>query len=362
MKTKSTTINTIKAKLILALLESAGLAGVCLLILCIVFIIASASMQFAIFFYKHLIAFTLLFFAIFVVLVIIFFLLLIRNSVKYLEDITKTLESISDDNLDINIPVKTSDELGIMAETVNNMAYKLKTAIEEERRLEKTKNDLITNISHDLRTPLTSTLGYLELINNTKLDDKKSLQKYINIAYTKCKDLKILIDDLFEYSKLNNAEIVIDKTKISVGELLEQVIIGFIPALNEAGMEYRLFFSDEKLVINADPLLLTRVFNNLITNAISYGKEGKYLDVELIEANNDAVIRIINYGKTIPEVDLPNIFKRFYQVNKSRSGINGNSGLGLAIVKRIIEMHNGSIRASSQDNKTVFEVRLLKNK
>lgn len=318
-------------------------------------------MRFAIFFYRHLILFTLLFFIIFVILMITFFLLLIRNKVKYLEDITKTLNSISNGNLDINIPVKTSDELGIMAKTVNDMAYKLKTAIEEERRLEKTKNDLVTNISHDLRTPLTSILGYLELITNMKLDDKTSLLRYIHIAYAKCKDLKILIDDLFEYSKLNNAEILINKMKINMGELLEQVIIGFIPALNEAGMEYRLFFSDEKLIVSADPVLLTRVFNNLIANAINYGKEGNYLDVELGKEDNEAVIQIINYGKTIPDVDLPYIFQRFYQVNKSRSVESGSSGLGLAIVKRIIEMHDGFIRASSLENRTVFEVRLLRS-
>ena len=335
------------------------MAGVCILFLCIALIIASANMQFAVFFYKHIITFSLTFFITFTILTIIFFILLVGNKIKYLEEITKTLEIISNGNLDINIPVKTSDELGRMAETVNDMAYKLKMTMEEERRLEKTKNDLITNISHDLRTPLTSTLGYLELITNMKMEDEASLYRYISIAYNKCKDLKILIDDLFEYSKLNNVEMIINKKRISIGELLEQVIIGFIPTLKEAEMEYRLFFNDEKLIVNADPILLTRVFNNLITNAVNYGREGKYVDVELQRENSEAVTRIISYGRTIPEVDLPYIFEKFYQVDKSRSEINGSSGLGLAIVKRIVEMHNGSISVKSSDNRTVFEIRLM---
>lgn len=334
------------------------MAGACIFLLCIVMIMASASRQFAIFFNKHIFAFILLFLYIFTVLTIAFFLLLIRKSVLYLEEITKTLDEISEGNLEIQIPVKTTDELGKMAETVNNMAYKLRTAIEEERRLEKSKNDLITNISHDLRTPLTATLGYLDLITRMDCNDEEKLRRYSDIAYNQCKDLKKLIDDLFEFTKLSNSGMTIVKTRVSIGALLEQVVLGFIPVLEEAGMEYRLLFPKEKLMVNADPLLLTRVFDNLVNNAVKYGREGKYLDVELDKENDEAVIRIINYGKPISDIDLPYVFERFYQADKSRSGQGEGSGLGLAIVKSIIELHNGSVRASSMDNRTVFEVRL----
>lgn len=334
------------------------MASICMFFLCIIFIIASASLEFAIFFNQHLFAFISLFFVIFVILMVVFFLVLIENKVKYLEEITKTLEIISGGNLDIHIPAKTSDELGQMAETVNNMAFKLKMAIEEEKRLKKSKNDLITNISHDLRTPLTSTLGYLDLIRKKECNEDESLHHYSNIAYIKCKELKILIDDLFEYSKLNNAGMMLCKIRISLRELLEQVIIGFIPVFIKAEMEYRLFFTDEKLMVSVDPVLMSRVFNNLINNGINYGKEGKYLDIELQKENNLAVIRFINYGKIIPECDLPYIFEKFYQVDKSRSRRDGNSGLGLAIVKSIVDLHNASIEVNSLDKRTVFEVRL----
>lgn len=351
-------INTIRAKLILAIFGSAGMASVCILFICIIFIIASKSMKFAIFFNQHIFAFTLMFFAIFVILTITFFLLLIKNKLKYLEEITTTLEVISDGNFNIDIPVKTSDELGKMAETVNEMAYKIKSAIEEERKLEKAKNDLITNISHDLRTPLTSTLGYLDLISSMKFDEESNQQRYISIAHSKCKDLKVLIDNLFEYSKLHNPSMTVNKIEVSIGELLEQIIIGFIPTLKEADMEYRLNFIDEKLIVNVDPVLLTRVFDNLINNAINYGKSSKYLDVKLTKDNDEAVIQIINYGNPISDVDLPYVFERFYQGDKSSWRRNESSGLGLAIVKRIIDLHKGRVVARSSNNETIFEVRL----
>jgi len=351
-------VNSIRTKLILAIFESAGLASICMIFLGILFIIASSSLSFSLFFHEHFFEFVLLFFCIFVILTIVFFLHLIRNSLHYLEEITTTLQVISHGDFDVHIPVKTSDELGKMAGTVNVMAYKLKEAIEEERRLEKTKNDLITHISHDLRTPLTSTLGYLELIRNMTPDQESNLWRYISIAHGKCKDLKILIDHLFEYSKLHNSRMTINQVRVSIGELLEQVIMGFIPALKEAHMMYRLFFINEKLMVTVDPMLLTRVFNNLIDNAINYGKDGEYLDIELIKDDQEAVIRIINYGNPISDADLPYLFNQFYQADQPRLARNHHSGLGLAIVKRVMEIHHGTVEALSDHDKTIFEVRL----
>lgn len=122
-------------------------------------------------------------------------------------------------------------------------------------------------------------------------------------------------------------------------------------------MEYRLFFSNEKVIMNADPLLLVRVFDNLISNAIKYGSSGKYLDIELSTANNEALIRIINYGEPISDEDLPFVFERFYKADKSRLEQTNGSGLGLAIVKSIIELHGGTVSVSNRDDRTAFEIR-----
>lgn len=307
---------------------------------------------------KNIIGVFLVSLVVFVVIMNVYFYLLTRNSMEYFESINKTLEQISNGELKINIPINRSDELGTLASNINSMAFKLDTLIEEEKSWEKVKNDLITNVSHDLRTPLTSILGYLDLISNTKYEDEEKLRYYSGIAYSKCTELKLLIDDLFEYSKLNNNDMKVSKIDINLTELLEQVVVGFMPLLNENEMEYRLFFSKEKIFVNADPALIARLFNNLINNAINYGKEGKYLDVELKKVDNSAVVKVINYGKPIPDEDLPYLFDKFYRVEKSRSKNNGGSGLGLAIVKSIADKHGGTISASCYDNKIVFEVKL----
>ncbi|WP_432404245.1 ATP-binding protein [Wukongibacter sp. M2B1] len=348
-------VNNIRVKLIIAIFMSAGLASIGIILLSIAFIIASQSMWFAIFFNQHILLFIIIFLFIFAILTISFFLLIIKNKLKYLEEITTTLEVISNGNLDISIPVKTSDELGEMARTVNVMAGRLKSSINEERRLERARCELITNISHDLRTPLTSILGYLELIDNIDLENHNA-NRYIGIANDKCKQLKIHIDYLFEYSKFYSNSISINKKNINLGELIEQVVIGFIPILNEVHMEYRLLFTDEKLIAYVDPILLTRVFDNLINNAILYGKKGKYLDIKLNRDNQYAVISVINYKNKIPDKDLPYVFDRLYKGNEKHS-----SGLGLSIVKKIIDMHEGLVEVNSNEDRTVFEVRIRVN-
>lgn len=351
---------SIRYKIIIAFIESAALAGVTMFLM----FLALATIEYSNlnklikWINNNIILVFLISLVLFVFIMNIYFYMFTRSSMEYVDEINKTLGKIAKGDLEINIPVKRSDELGELGTAVNTMAFKLNTLIEEERSWERVKNDLITNVSHDLRTPLTSILGYLELINNAKYTDEDNLKQYSNIAYSKGKELKLLIDDLFEYSKLNNDEMKISKIDINLIELIEQVVIGFMPTLNENGMEYRLLLPKEKITINADPTLMARLFNNLINNAINYGKEGKYVDIELVKDTENILVRIINYGRPIPEEDLPYIFDKFYRVEKSRSKNNGGSGLGLAIVKSIVDKHDGSIKVQNYENKIVFEVGL----
>lgn len=141
-------------------------------------------------------------------------------------------------------------------------------------------------------------------------------------------------------------------------ELLGQVVACFEYQFKSANMESRINFSNDKLIVNADAGKLVRAFENLLSNAIKYGKDGYYVDVGTKLEENIAVIQIINYGQSIPTVDLPYIFDRFYRVEKSRNNKIGGSGLGLAITKNIIELHQGTISAYSDNERTIFEVRL----
>lgn len=353
----------IRYKIIYAYLLSAILSGLCSLLLSVICALVFNKKIYDLLRWldSHVIVIPILLLMMmlfFFLLMSTFFLKLTQNSTIYLEEITKALQSISNGNLNINIPIETNDELGELAQIINSMTFKLSFLLKKEKNLKRAQNELITNVSHDLRTPLTSILGYIELISKRKYSDDIKLQQYTNIIHYKCVHLKNLIDDLFEYTKLSSREVSVNKASVNLEELLEQVIIGFMPVIKAEGMEYRMISDKVKVMISVDPILIARLFDNLISNAINYGKEGKYIDIELLEETNEAVVKITNYGEDIPEKDLPHIFQRLYRVDKSRSKQKVGTGLGLAIVESIVEIHQGKINVFSKNGKTVFEIRL----
>ncbi|HBG5344270.1 TPA: GHKL domain-containing protein [Clostridioides difficile] len=287
-------------------------------------------------------------------------LAIIMDAVNSMEkgDLEKSIDIEYESNRLRDKKIDELDEIDELANKINSIVYKLRNITIEERQAQQTKTDLITNVSHDLRTPLTSIMGYLGLIEEGKYKDEVQLMYYVNIAYEKSKSLNILINDLFELTKMQNNTIRLKKININLVELLSQIVsqLGFY--FNKEFMVSRVNFNEEKLIINADPDKLVRAFENLITNAIKYGKDGLYVDIVTEKKENMAVVKVINYGEPIPVLDLPNIFDRFYRVEKSRNRNDGGSGLGLAITKNIINLHDGEITASSDTHKTVFEVQL----
>lgn len=285
------------------------------------------------------------------------YFLLSQKSISYLEEISKALGEIARGQFDTKIPRKFNNELGDLAENINAMSYQLKKSIEEERNSERTKNELITSVSHDLRTPLTSIIGYLDLIVNNKYKDEVEMMYFADIAYNKANRLKKLIDELFEFTKISNEGIRINPVRVNLGELLEQLAEEFVPILADSDMKYRLKVPKERIYIMADGEMIVRVYENLISNAIRYGKEGRYVDIEMERAGNEAVVKVTNYGDPISEKELPFVFERFYRVEKSRSDKTGGTGLGLAIAKNIIKLHNGQISAYATNESTVFETR-----
>ena len=277
---------------------------------------------------------------------------------KSIITIIEETEIMARGNIDKLINVDEKSDMKNLADNINSISKQLKDIMMEERRAQKTKNDLITNVSHDLRTPLTSIIGYLELIETDKYKDEVELRYYINIAYERSKNLGLLINDLFELTKMQNSTIELEKTEINLVELLGQLLANFEYEFKKAHINSRIKFSEDKLIIDADGRKLVRAFENLLSNSIKYGKDGYYIDVITRYEESMAVVKIINYGEPIPEMDLPYIFDRFYRVEKSRNRDIGGSGLGLAITKNIIELHRGTISAISDNTKTMFEVRL----
>lgn len=286
------------------------------------------------------------------------FFLATEQSIDYIEEISNNLSKIEAGNMNVTIPIKSQDELSELAMKINSMTAKLQSSIEDERRSENTKNELITSVSHDLRTPLTSIIGYLSLIENSKYRDEDELKYYANIAYQKSNKLKKLIDDLFELTRMNHGKLKINRTQIDLCNLIRQINEEFYPIFEKADLQCRLNLTSSPILIFADGDLIARVFDNIISNSIRYGKQGKYIDIQAAIEGNEVVVKIMNYGEPIPESHIPYVFDRFYRVDNSRSEFTGGAGLGLAISKNIIELHDGTICVSSDKTRTCFEIRL----
>ncbi|MCY6485771.1 HAMP domain-containing sensor histidine kinase [Clostridium aestuarii] len=284
------------------------------------------------------------------------FLLLTKRKTDYIHQITDGVIRISQGNLDYRIDEKGKDELTQLSANINYMAKELKQKIQKERQADKTKNELITNVSHDLRTPLTSVIGYLGLIKENKYKNEQQLNEYVEIAFNKSEKLKILIEDLFEYTKVANHILKLHKQEVVLNELLSQLIEEFVPIFEESGLQIEKEISKEKIVVNLDTDKTVRVFENLIMNAIKYSFKPSKIKVCVYKDNNNAVVSIHNKGRNITKEHLPYLFERFYKADKSRTSQNEGSGLGLAIAKNIVEMHNGEIWAECEDENIWFYV------
>ncbi len=281
-----------------------------------------------------------------------------RKSFVYIDRISETIETIAGGDLNASVEVEGDDEFSGMAENLNAMTQDIRDLMDREREAERTKNELITNIAHDLRTPLTSIIGYLEILTLKKDLPEETRDRYIEIAYTKSKKLQQLINDLFGFTKLSYGKIAMRVSKIDIVKLLSQLLTEFYPNFEEAGLQYELESNVPSIMITADPNLLARLFDNLVNNAIKYGAEGKRIRVLVHGGENTVEIRVVNYGRVIPADELPLIFDKFYRVEQSRSSSTGGTGLGLAIAKNIVEMHGGTITVTSDLNGTAFIVTL----
>ena len=286
------------------------------------------------------------------------FMLLEEPGIRYMGRISDAVESISQGNLGTEVDVTGDDEFSAMAANLNKMASDIRTLMDKEREAERTKNELITNVAHDLRTPLTSIIGYLELLaGNTKVPAEME-HKYIEIAYSKARRLEKLIEDLFGFTKLNYGKIAMHVGQLDIVKLLSQLLEEAYPNFVEKNLSYDLQSNVPAKTISADGNLLARLFDNLIGNAIKYGADGKRVLVKIHAEDDTVTVSVTKYGYVIPADELPLLFNKFYRVEQSRSTTTGGTGLGLAIAKEIVDMHGGTISVSSDLNGTVFTVKL----
>ena len=294
----------------------------------------------------------------------VYFIFFTKRITDYFEKLDRGIEEFSEGNFDINFEIRNEDELSNMARNLNRTTGEIKRILDKERNEEKSRKEFITSIAHDLRTPLTSVIGYLQLVmskayesrNNEELQLKN--EEYIRVAYDKAIRLQGLIEDLFSFTKTDSTELRLHLEEIDIVKLIEQLADECYPSLQEAGLSLEFRKSAEVMKIEADGELMARAVANLLTNGIKYGKDGKKLIVELYQENekSDLHIRIINYGRLIPKKDIEHIFDKFYRVEDSRSVETGGTGLGLAITKNIVSLHGGDINVKSDLYGTVFEI------
>lgn len=298
------------------------------------------------------------------VLIIIFSIVKIYIKHKNLYKIKRMSEQVrrvASGNLNGRILVREDGLIGDLACNFNKIIEKLQMTCENEVLAEEARRKLMVNVSHDIRTPLTSIIGYVDALKDGMASGEEERQEYLDIISMKSKKLKQLIDEIFHMAKLDSDDITMDFQVHDIGEILREAIIEFLPEFNKEGIILKVDISDEKSLIYCDRLSIVRVLNNIIKNAVQYGGRENVIGIELMPLENDYQINIWDNGPGIEDEHIPFIFERLYIRDKARKKTLGSSGLGLAIVKKLIEKHDGEIWVESKPNeKTTFSFTIPK--
>lgn len=281
-----------------------------------------------------------------------------RYHLYQMNHIIGELHYIAQGHLDHRIPFRLKGSEQHVISSVNALVDSAVKSMDDERKIEKSKDELITNVSHDLRTPLTSIIGYLGLIEDKQYQSEEDILKYTHTAYEKAKQMKNLVEDLFEYTKVQQHGAPVNIMRIDLNQLLEQLTASFELEGQHRGIEISSKVVPNPLMIEADPEKLGRVFNNLVANAFKYGNGASYIRVDARQRADQVEVTVANDGTPIPAQFLDHLFERFYRAEASRSRATGGTGLGLAIVKSIVDLHHGTVTVTSDENETAFVVTL----
>ncbi|CAG7620207.1 Sensor histidine kinase RcsC [Paenibacillus solanacearum] len=287
------------------------------------------------------------------------FYLFTYNKMRQIQEMNAGLERIAQGNLSVRLRVRSRDELGALTGNINAMVGQLEEKIAQERLAEQTKNELITNISHDLRTPLTSIIGYLSVLSGHK-ETREALQPYIQSALNKSNQLKQLIDDLFEYTRLTSNQVSLDRSRIDLTGLINQLIMEFMPLAEQQQVQVHSAIPEHRIVAHLDAGKMVRAIDNLLTNALKFSVKPGTIDITLRQEASSATLSITNTGNPITDEQEKRLFERFYKADESRGGhsMPRGSGLGLSIAQSIVQLHGGDIALKRTDRHYEFCVRI----
>jgi len=279
-------------------------------------------------------------------------LIVSRSIIKPIEKLKKAARQIKEGNLDFNVDCRSNDEIGQLSQAFEEMRAKLKESIELQMQYENNRKELISSISHDLKTPVSAVKGYVEGIMDGVADSPEKIQKYVQTIYSKTSDIDQLIDELFLFSKLDLKKEPFNFEKVEIKQYFQDCTEELKFGLEKKGVRLDLHLENrEPLWVVADREKLKRVVNNIVDNADKYmDKEVGTIAIRIIEGNGEYVtVQIRDNGQGIPKEALSLIFDRFYRADPSRNSTTGGSGLGLSIARRIIEEHGGRIWAESEE-------------
>lgn len=279
-----------------------------------------------------------------------------RKTLRFIDtiaDASKLLVTNNDEY--IHLP----SELHQVEERMNQIKQESKRNAQLAKEAEQRKNDLIVYLAHDLKTPLTSVIGYLNLLKDEKQISEELRNKYLSISLEKAERLEDLINEFFEITRFNLSQLTLELSSVNLTRMIEQITFEFNPLLADKHLSYSLNV-DPNIEIQCDVHKMERVFDNLLRNAIHYSYENQTIEIKAKQEHDTVTIQVVNKGQNIPKEKLSRIFEQFYRLDTSRGTKTGGAGLGLAIAKEIIELHGGTIAASSENETIEMKVTLPK--
>jgi signal transduction histidine kinase len=278
-------------------------------------------------------------------------LALFRLLTKRFHQMTATVKQFEGGNFSQRIAIRSKDEIGQLANAFNRMADTIVANMEELKRTDDLRRELVANVSHDLRSPLASMQGYLEtvLIKDATLPPEER-RKYLQIIFDNTQMLGTLVSELFELSKLEAKQVQPKCEPFSMAELAQDVVMKFKPQAEKLRIDLHAALPKDLPSVAADIGMIERALSNLIDNALRFTPGGGAVKVELQNHDDKVRVAITDTGCGIPAEEIPLVFERFYRVEKSRGRSSGGAGLGLAIAKRILDLHESEISARSAHN------------
>ncbi len=295
----------------------------------------------------------MIFFA--VAIILVFFIILrfyLNLFTKYFKEVNESIDVLVKEK---NDDVKLSPELSAIEKKINTVKHTLEKRTLEAQIAEQRKNDLVVYLAHDLKTPLTSVIGYLTLLRDENEISEELRQKYLSISLDKAQRLEDLINEFFEITRFNLTNISLQYSTVNLTRMIQQLLFEFRPMFEEKSLSCNLS-ADADIYIKCDVDKMQRVFDNLTRNMLFYSFPESTAEVKLIQEDDKTKIIFTNKGDTIPPEKLDRIFEQFYRLDSARSSNSGGAGLGLAISKEIVELHNGQITAKSEKEKTEFTI------